>query len=418
MRQSMLLTKTRKEGLKDEVSKNANLLIRAGFINKEMAGVYSYLPLGLRVLNKISNIVREEMNKIGGQEVFLTVLQDKEPWVKTGRWSDEVLDVWFKTKLKNGTEVGLAGTHEEPLVTIMKNHIRSYKDLPVSIYQIQTKFRNETRAKAGIMRGREFLMKDMYSFSRDEKEHEVFYEKAKGAYNQIFKRLGLGVSTYFTYATGGTFSKYSHEYQTLASNGEDTIYCCDKCMVAVNKELISELKECPSCGNKKLVERKAVEVGNIFKLGLKFSEPLNLTYINENGEKKFVYMGCYGFGPSRTMGTITEILADEKGLVWPTNIAPFKVHIVELISENKKVKETAEKLYETLAKNSVEVLYDDRDVRAGEKFNDSDLIGIPLRIVVSDKGLEKGEFEVKQRIDGKVLSIKEKEIFDFVNKYN
>ncbi len=414
----MLLTKTRKEGLKDEVSKNANLLIRAGFINKEMAGVYSYLPLGLRTLNKISNIAREEMNKIGSQELLLTALQDKEPWVKSGRWSDDVYDIWFKTKLKNGTEIGLGSTHEEPLVTLMKNHIRSYKDLPVSAYQIQTKFRNEVRAKAGIMRGREFLMKDMYSFSKDEKEHEIFYEKAKVAYSHIFKRLGIGDRTYFTYALGGTFSKYSHEYQTLAINGEDTIYCCDECMVAINKELIDEIKECPSCKNKKLIERKSVEVGNIFKLGIKYSEPLGLIYIDEKGAKKFVFMGCYGFGPSRTMGTITEILSDEKGLVWPVSVAPFKVHIVEISSENKKVRETSEKLYDIFTKNGVEVLYDDRDARAGEKFNDSDLIGIPLRIVISEKGLEKGEFEIKQRIDGKVFNIKEKELMDFVNKYN
>src|ERR1035437_5024037 len=305
MKQSRLLTTTRKEGPKDEVSKNANMLIRAGFINKEMAGVYDYLPLGLRTLNKICNIVREEMNKIGGQELFLTVLQDKTPWEKTGRWADEVMGVWFKTKLLNGTELGLGPTHEEPLITLMKSHIRSYKDLPVAPYQIQTKFRNETRAKGGIMRGREFLMKDMYSFSKDEKEHEVFYEKAKKAYTNMFDRFGIGEITYFTYALGGTFSKYSHEYQTLADNGEDTIYCCDKCMVAVNKELIEEQKVCPKCGNKDLIERKSVEVGNIFKLGFKYSEPLDLVYVDEKGEKKFVFMGCYGFGPSRTMGTIT-----------------------------------------------------------------------------------------------------------------
>ncbi|MFA6227143.1 MAG: aminoacyl--tRNA ligase-related protein [Candidatus Paceibacterota bacterium] len=417
MRQSKLLSKTRKEGPKDEVSKNANLLIRAGFINKEMAGVYDYLPLGLKVLNNICNIIRDELNAIGGQELLLSALQDKGSWEKTGRWSDEVMGIWFKTKLNNGTELGLGATHEEPLTTLLKNHIRSYKDLPVYPYQIQTKFRNEARAKSGIMRGREFLMKDMYSFSIDEKEHEIFYGKVKEAYEKIFSRLGIGDITYFTYAKGGTFSKYSHEFQTLTPNGEDTIYCCDKCKVAVNKELSDELKACPECGNKKLVEKKSSEVGNIFKLGFKFSEPLGLDYVNEEGDKKPVFMGCYGFGPSRTMGTIVEIMSDDKGIVWPVSIAPFKVHLIELVSENKKVKETAEALYETLAKIGIEVLYDDRDARAGEKFNDSDLIGIPLRIVVSEKGIEKGEFEIKERKSGKVSILKEKDVFKFIENY-
>jgi prolyl-tRNA synthetase len=416
MRQSKLLSKTRKEGPKDEVSKNANLLIRAGFINKEMAGVYSYLPLGLRTLNKICDIIREEMNAIGGQELLLSALQDKTAWDKTGRWSSEVMDVWFKTKLSNGTEVGLGATHEEPLTTLLKNHIRSYKDLPIYPYQIQTKFRNETRAKSGIMRGREFLMKDMYSFSRDEKEHEIFYKQARGAYDKVFSRLGIGDITYFTYALGGTFSKYSHEFQTLSENGEDTIYCCEKCKVAVNKELLAEQKVCPECGNEKLVEKKSVEVGNIFKLGLRFSDPLELKYVDEKGDKKSVFMGCYGMGPSRTMGTIVEVLSDDKGIVWPVSIAPFQVHLIEMVSENKKVKETAEALYEKLAKMGVEVLYDDRDARAGEKFNDSDLIGIPLRIVVGEKGVEKGELEIKDRKSGKVSMIKEKEVFDYIKK--
>lgn len=413
----MLLTKTRKEGPKDEVSKNAQLLVRAGFINKEMAGVYSYLPLGLRVLNNISNIVREEMNAIGGQELLMTALQDKTPWEKTDRWSDKVMDNWFKTKLANGTEVGLAGTHEEPLIMIMKNHIRSYKDLPAYPYQIQTKFRNEARAKGGIMRGREFLMKDMYSLSKDEKEHESFYAKARSAYMNIFKRLGIEDIIYFTYASGGTFSKYSHEYQALASNGEDTIYCCDTCKVAINKELIEEFKACPECGNKKLIERKASEVGNIFKLGLKYSEPLDFVYVDEKGEKKFVFMGCYGFGVSRMMGTITEILSDDKGLVWSPRIAPFQVHLVELSSNNAEVKKVAEKIYGELQEKGIEVLYDDRDARAGEKFADSDLIGIPLRIVISEKGIEKKEFEVKERKDGKVSILKEKELMQFVAEY-
>jgi prolyl-tRNA synthetase len=299
----------------------------------------------------------------------------------------------------------------------MKNHIRSYKDLPTYPYQIQTKFRNEARAKSGIIRSREFLMKDLYSFSVDQKQHEVFYNKMRKAYNNVFERVGLGKSTYFTLATGGSFSKYSHEFQTLTDAGEDIIFVCDECMVAVNQEVSNEQKSCPECGNKKLVEKKSVEVGNIFTLGTRFSEPLGLVYLDEKGEKKPVFMGSYGIGPGRVVGTVVEAMSDDKGIVWPVSIAPFKVHLVEIKSENTKVNKTAGDIYEKLAKLGIEVLYDDRDVRAGEKFNDSDLIGIPLRVVISDKGLEKGEFEVKERMGGKVSMLKEKELFTFISKY-
>ncbi len=416
MLQSKLLTKTRKDGPKDEVSKNAILLTRAGYVNKEIAGVYSYLPLGLRVLNKINNIIREEMNAIGGQELFLTALQDSAPWKATDRWDSQKMDIWFKTKLLNNTELGLAFTHEEPLTALMKNHIRSFRDLPTYPYQIQTKFRNEARAKSGIMRSREFLMKDLYSFSKDENEHNIFYEKAKIAYKKVFEKVGLGDITYITFASGGSFSKYSHEFQTVTSAGEDIINCCDKCMIAVNSEVIKEQPACPKCGNTKLVEKKASEVGNIFTLGTKFSEPLGLYYVNEKNEKLSVFMGCYGIGPGRVMGTVVEVFADDKGLVWPKAIAPFSVHIIEISGDSDKVKKSAKDFYEKLEKMGIETLYDDRDLRAGEKFNDSDLLGIPLRIVVSEKGLAEGVFEVKDRASGKVEMVKEKDILEFVEK--
>lgn len=416
MYQSKLFTKTRKEAPKDEVSKNAQLLIKGGFINKEMAGVYSFLPLGLRVLNKVCNIIREEMNAIGGQELFLTVFQDKEIWEKSGRWSDEVVDNWFKTKLKNGTDVGLGFTHEEPLTALMTNHIRSHKDLPVYPYQIQTKFRNETRAKSGIMRGREFLMKDLYSFSKNEAEHEVFYEKAKIAYKKVFSRVGLGDRTFLTFASGGVFSKYSHEFQTVSEAGEDLIYICDKCQQAVNKEIIKEQDTCPECGNKKLHEEKSIEVGNIFSLGTRFSEALNLVYLNEKGEKKPVIMGSYGIGPGRLMGTVVECLSDEAGIVWPTEIAPFKVHLIEL-GNKPEVQKKREEIRTKLEKLGVEVLCDDRDLRPGEKFADADLLGLPIRIVISEKTLVSGDFEVKERKGGKVSLLKEADLLDFVEKY-
>jgi prolyl-tRNA synthetase len=416
MYQSKLLTKTRKEAPKDEQSKNAQLLIKAGFINKEMAGVYDYLPLGLRVLNKVNNVIREEMNRLGGQEVFLSSLQEKTTWEKSSRWDSKTMDVWFKTRLNNDTELGLAFTHEEALTNLMKNHIRSYKDLPTYPYQIQTKFRNEARAKSGIMRCREFLMKDMYSFSKDVAEHEAFYEKSKVAYKNIFERMGLGDKTFITFASGGSFSKYSHEFQTVSPAGEDIIYICDKCQVAVNKEIIAEQNKCPDCGSDKLREEKSIEVGNIFSLGTKFSDALDLTYLDEKGDKQKVIMGSYGIGPGRLVGTVVESLSDDKGLIWPVEIAPFKAHIIQ-VGDKDDVRKCAENLYEDLQKDGVEVLLDDRDLRPGEKFADADLLGIPLRIIVSEKTLMSGEYEIKERRNDKVHMVKETTVSDFVKKY-
>ena len=417
MRQSQLLSKTRKEAPKDEVSKNAELLIRAGFIHKEMAGVYSFLPLGLRVLNKVNDIIREEMNAIGGQEILLTALQDRELWEKTGRWDDAVVDNWFKTKLKSGAELGLGFTHEEPLTALMKNHIRSFRDLPLYPYQIQTKFRNETRAKSGIMRGREFLMKDLYSFSRDEKEHSLFYEKAKLAYMNVFDKVGIGEMTYITSASGGTFSKYSDEFQTVTDAGEDTIYICDGCKIAVNDEVIENKKTCRNCESSDLKEKKSVEVGNIFNLGTRFSEALNLAYLDKEGKEKFVVMGSYGLGPTRLVGTIAEALSDKDGLVWPKRVAPFDVHLVEIADEGGEVRKVSERLCSILENQGLEVLFDDRDLRAGEKFKDSDLIGIPLRLIISKKNLDEGLCEIKERAGGKISKVKENHLASFLEDY-
>ncbi len=398
MRQSALFTKTRKEAPADEVAQNAKLLIRAGYIHKEMAGVYSFLPLGVRVLNNIAKIVREEMNALGGVELHLTALQDRDVWEKSGRWSDEVVDNWFKTKLKSGTEVGLGFTQEEPLTKILSEYINSYKDLPTCVYQIQTKFRNEARAKSGILRGREFLMKDLYSFSRTDKEHEDFYERSKTAYTNVFTRAGIGAETYLTYASGGTFSKYSHEFQTLTSAGEDTIHICDACHVAVNEEIIKDVSSCPVCQGKLSRTEKAVEVGNIFPLGTKYASVLGLSYTGEDGGKKPVVMGSYGIGLGRLMGTIVEVFADEKGIVWPKSVSPFQVHLVSIIGANgEAVKREADALYDRMTKKGIEVLYDDRDIRPGEKFADSDLLGIPTRVVVSEKTIKEGKLEIKDR---------------------
>ncbi len=407
MKQSKLFTKTKKESPADEVSLNAELLIRAGFISKEMAGVYSYLPLGLRVVKKIENIIREEMDNIGGTEMRTSVFQTKEVWEKSNRWDDEVVDVWFKTKLKNGGEIGLSFTNEEAYSDILKQYINSYKDLPVYPYDFKSIFRNETRSKSGILRGREFYWKALYSFSRDESEHNEFYEKAKQAYKNIFQKVGIGHLTYMTFASGGSFSKFSHEFQTITGAGEDLIYVDPNKGIAINKEVYND-EVIESLGLKKedLVENKAVEVGNIFSLGTKFSAPFDLKYKDENGEEKLVIMGSYGIGLGRLMGTVVEVLSDDKGIIWPENIAPFKVHLL-MLGSDENIKNSAEDLYNKLTEKGIEVLFDDRaDLSAGEKFADSDLIGVPYRVVVSKRSLADGGFEMKKRIEpsGKIVS--------------
>lgn len=403
MRQTSLFTKTRREAPADEVSKNAILLMRAGFIHKELAGVYAFLPLGKRVIDKISQIIREEMNAVGGQEVQMTTLQPKEIFEKTDRWDDTKVDNWFKTKLANGTELGMGLTHEEPIVDSLSDYVSSYKDLPISIYQIQTKFRNELRAKSGLLRGREFLMKDMYSFARTQEEHEEIYEKMAEAYHKVYRRLGLGDITYRTYADGGIFTKrFSDEFQTLTEIGEDTIYLHEGKKIAVNKEIYTD-ENLAKLGLEKseLVERRAVEVGNIFPLESKYTDALGVYYTDEHGEKKSIIAGCYGIGVSRLMGVMAEIFSDENGLIWPKEIAPFQVHLVSL-GVGDAVKELADEIYKTLQAKGIEVLYDDRDLRAGEKFADSDLIGIPTRVVIGEKGIESKMLEVKDRASGEV----------------
>lgn len=406
MKITTLFTKTTKNAPADETSKNAKLLIQAGFIHKEMAGVYSFLPLGLRVLKNIENIIREEMNAVGGQEVEMTALQIRERYEASGRWSDEVVDNWFKTKLANGSEIGLGFSHEENLTPIMLDHIKSYRDLPVAAYQIQTKFRNELRSKSGIMRGREFLMKDMYTYSINEKQHDEYYERIKQAYIKIYDKLGIGESTFTTFASGGSFAQFSHEFQTLSDAGEDTIYLDRKTGIAVNKEVYTdEVVNQLGLTKSELEEVKGIEVGNIFSLGTKFTKPFNLTVDDETGETITPIMGCYGIGVSRVMGTIAEILSDDKGLIWPESIAPAKVYLIAL--GGSEVYAEADKIYEMLSTKGISVIYDDREVSAGEKFGDADLMGIPYRLVVSSKNIESGKFELKKRTESdlKMLDI-------------
>ena len=403
MKQSKLFTRTIKELPKDEASFNAQALIRAGFVDKSAAGVYSFLPLGWKVINKIKNIVTEEMVAIDGQEINMPSLASRENWQATGRW--DTLDVLFKTSGLDEKEYALNPTHEEVVTPLAKKFINSYRELPMAVFQIQNKFRNEKRAKSGLLRGREFLMKDLYSFHANQEDLDNYYERAIVAYKNIFRRIGLEEKTYLTYASGGSFSKYSHEFQTLTDAGEDIIYVCDDCKMAVNKEIIADQNTCPKCGRKDLREEKSVEAGNIFKLGTKYSDPFDLKYQDKDGEKKPVIMGCYGLGISRLMGTIVEVCHDEKGIIWPENVAPFKVHLLSL-NEN----EAAENIYQDLIKQGIDVLYDDRELQAGEKFVDADLIGCPYRVVVSKKTLAGGNVELKHRSSAESQLIKINEL--------
>lgn len=415
MKQSQLFTKTQKNAPKDEMSKNAQLLIKGGYINKEMAGVYSFLPLGLRVIENIKQVIREELNKVGANEMCMTALQNKEKWEKTDRWRDD-LDggIWFKTKLNSGSELGLAFTHEEALTNIVKDHVNSYKDLPLHIYQFQTKFRNELRAKAGLMRGREFIMKDLYDFSLDKEQHEDFYEKMKGVYMNIFERLGIGDRTFLTISNGGTFSKYSFEFQTICDAGEDVLlYDKDK-NIAINKDDFNDQVFADFKLKKEdydFKEVKSAEVGDIYSLGEKYAKAIGLSYKDKEGKEKTPYMGSYGIGVPRVMGVIAEIFSDEKGIIWPESVAPFLVHLINIGEEEK-----TQDLYEKMQKQGIEVLWDERDKRPGEKFADADLIGIPNRVVVSGKSIESGGVEFKKRSEAEGKIITEDDLFKILKK--
>ncbi|HXR50282.1 MAG TPA: aminoacyl--tRNA ligase-related protein [Verrucomicrobiae bacterium] len=397
MKLSQLFTKTTKNVPADETARNAQLLIRAGFIHKEMAGVYAYLPLGLRVLENIKQIVREEMNGLGSQELIMTSLQRQELWEITDRWDDKQVDIWFKTQLQNGTPIGLAWSHEEPITMMMKNYIASYRDLPTGVYQFQTKLRNELRAKSGIMRGREFVMKDLYSYARTEEEHQKFYDAVTEAYLRVFERVGLGDVTYTTFASGGAFTQFSHEFQTITDAGEDIIYVEKERKLAVNEEVYTdEVLAQLGLDKSKLEKVKAAEVGNIFSFGTAKSEQLGLHFTDEDGTDKAVVLGSYGIGITRLMGVIAEHFADDKGLVWPVSVAPAKVYLARL-GDSPEVVKQADELYERLTAASTQVLYDDRDMRPGEKFADADLLGIPYRVVVSEKTVAAGKYECKAR---------------------
>ena len=397
MRLSKNFTRTIKQAPADEVARNAQLLIRAGYVHKTMAGVYSYLPLGLKVVENIKQIVREEMNKIDSQELVMSTLQRKETWQETGRWSDELVDVWFKSKLQDGTEVGFGWTHEEPIVDLLRNYLKSYKDLPISVYQFQNKLRNELRAKSGIMRGREFVMKDMYSVHASKGDLDKYYNAAIEAYKRCYDRFGIGDETYVTFASGGAFTKFSHEFQTICDAGEDYIYLHRGKNIAVNEEVLDDAVKELGINRSELERVKTAEVGNIFNFGTQKSEEMRLVFTDAEGVEQYAYMGSYGIGITRVMGVIVEKFADDKGLVWPENIAPAKVYLVQIGSQSRA---TADELYQKLQSAGIETIYDDRDERPGVKFADAELLGIPYRVTVSDRLLDDGKWEVSTRQTG------------------
>lgn len=414
MKLSKLFTKTSKTFPSGEESKNAQLLIKAGFVYKEMAGVYAYLPLGYKVVENIKQIIREEMNAIDSNEMIMTGLQRKDVWERTTRWSDEVVDIWFKTQLKDKTEIGLGWSHEEPIVEMLKGQIQSYKDLPVSLYQFQTKMRNELRAKSGIMRGREFVMKDLYSFHATKEDLEKYYSKVMKAYQRAFERLGLGEDTFVTFASGGSFTKFSHEFQTICDAGEDITFLNREKNLAFNEEILDEAIESGEISSKEGLEKvKTAEVGNIFNFGTQKTDEMGLYFTDKDGEKKSIWMGSYGIGVTRVMGVIAEKFSDEKGLVWPESVAPAKIYLVQI---GEKSRDLAEEIYTELIAKGVEVIFDDRDARPGQKFADAELMGIPYRVTVSDRLLESGEFEVVERKTGEVEMLSREQLFEKFSK--
>ncbi len=398
MRISTLFTRTSKTSPADEVAKNAQLLIRAGFVYKVMAGVYAYTTLGLKVLENIKQIVREEMNSVQGQEIIMSSLQRKETWEGTGRWDDEVVDVWFKSKLKDDTEVGFGWSHEEAIMEMMQQYVKSYKDLPTSVYQFQTKLRNELRAKSGIMRGREFVMKDMYSLHATAEDLDAYYNSVIEAYNRVYDRLGLGDDTYVTFASGGAFTKFSHEFQTICDAGEDILYVHREKNIAVNEEVLDEATKELGIDKSELEKVKSAEVGNIFNFGTDKAEQMGITFTTSEGKQQPIYLASYGIGVTRVMGVIVEKFADDKGIVWPESVAPAKVYLVRIGGE--AAMKHADELYDELMAKGIEVLYDDRDERPGTKFADAELMGIPYRVTVSDRLLETGEYEYVTRQSG------------------
>lgn len=399
MLQSQLFTKTKLKPPKEAESISHKLLVQGDFVDCLASGIFSLLPLGFRVYKKIENIIREEMNKIGGQEVYLPTLQPKSLWMETNRWYT-IEPPLFKLKDIHKKELCLGSTHEEVITDLIRKRIRSYKDLPFALYQIQNKFRNEMRATGGLLRVREFVMKDLYSFHVSFSDLDKYYKKAAQAYQNIFRRCGI--STIQVEASAGTIGGgESHEFMTLASTGEDKVVICKKCKWSANLEIGKKYKVCPKCKGK-LEKYNSIEVGHLFKLGTEYSKKMKANFIDKDGKEKPIISGCYGIGLGRLMATVVEVSHDDKGIIWPKTISPFLVHLLNLQSTNKKVVQLAEKIYNSCKKNNIDILYDNRLVSPGVKLKDCDLIGIPIRLIVSEKTAVKNQVEFKLRKENKV----------------
>lgn len=394
-----MFAKTTKSFPKDETAINAKLLMQGGFIDKLMSGSYTLLPLGKRVVGKIESIIREEMNLTGASEVLMPLLHPKNIWNETGRW-ESAKEVMYQFK-KDEKEYALSFTHEEIFLDMVRKHISSYKDFPVKVYHFSTKFRSELRAKSGILRGREFLMKDLYSLHVTEEDLNNYYWQIADVYLKIFRRLGI--EAMIVEAGGGVFTdNMTHEFQVLCETGEDTIFYCDKCKFAQNKEVFNSVggSLCPKCKKSKIIEQKAIEAGNIFRFGQVYSKKMNVAFADKGGKQEFPYLGSYGIGLTRLLGVAVELFNDTRGIIWPETIAPYDVHLIGITKNELRSTEMVEEIYNKLEEAGVEVLFDDRDCGAGEKFADADLIGIPKRLVISPKTGDK--IEVKDRKSGEI----------------
>ena len=400
MKQTRLLSKTQKQSPKGAETISHKYLARGDFIDQIAAGIYTYLPLGFRVYKKIENIIREEMNILGAQELFMPALIPKALWQETNRWST-IDPPLFVVKDRHQKEYGLGSTHEEVITDLVRRRIQSYQDLPFSLYQIQNKFRNEMRATGGLLRVREFMMKDLYSFHAQESDLKDFYEKVKEAYIKIYQRCGLQVKEVEA-DSGSIGGSLSHEFMLLAETGEDRILICSECGFAANVEKVGEIKDCPKCKSK-LAEKNCIEAGHAFYLGAKYSQVMKANFIDKDGKIKPIYMGCYGIGLGRLMAAIVEVFHDDKGIIWPKTVAPFQVHLIAIEDKAGKVRTQAEKIYQDCQKAQIEILYDDRLKSPGEKFADADLLGIPIRLVISEKTLADNKVEIKERHQKEII---------------